>query len=290
MPDMAERARRFTHPPWLGDEKLAGKTILLHAEQGYGDTLQFCRYSALVAALGARVVLEAPWPLARLLASLDGVVKMVPRGDPLPPFDQHCPLMSLPLAFGTTLATVPAPAQVRVAPERIDAWRQRLAGVPGLRVGLVWAGSARRTDPDARAIDRRRSITLAHFAPLATVQGVSFVSLQKDEPARQTLAPPPGMTVIDVTTELNDFADTAALIGALDLVISVDTAVAHLAGTLGKPVWILTQFDSCWRWLVGRTDSPWYPSARLFRQPVLGDWDAVIGDVVTALSGFAPPR
>jgi Glycosyltransferase family 9 (heptosyltransferase) len=200
-----------------------------------------------------------------------------------PPFDMHCPLMSLPLACGTTLEAIPPPARVTVAPNRIADWRRRMAALPGLRVGLVWAGAARKNFPEGRAIDRRRSMTLAHFAPLAAIEGVSFVSLQKGGPASQTAAPPSGMALFDVTDELHDLADTAALVAALDLVISVDTAVAHLAGTLDKPVWILTQFDQCWRWLLGRTDSPWYPTVRLFRQPVLGDWPAAINDVKAAL-------
>jgi ADP-heptose:LPS heptosyltransferase len=195
--------------------------------------------------------------------------------------------MSLPLAFGTTLQTIPPPARVTPAPDRVADWRRRLAALPGPRVGLVWAGSSLKHFPEGRAADRRRSITLGHFAPLAAIQGVSFVSLQKGDTARQAAAPPPGMAVLDVTDELDDFADTAALVAALDLVISVDTAVAHLAGTLDRPVWILTQFDADWRWLSGRADSPWYPTARLFRQPAPGDWHAVIDAVVAALRDFA---
>jgi hypothetical protein len=279
----AARAGRFAQPPWLGAEAPAGKTILLHAEQGFGDTLQFCRYAAPVAARGARVVLEVARPLARLMATLDGVAAVVAEGDELPAFDLHCPLMSLPLAFGTTLETVPPPARLVPVPERVAAWQLRLAAVEGIRVGLVWAGSSNKTYPEGRAIDRRRSITLDHYLPLAAVAGVSFVSLQKGEAALRGAAPPPGMALLDATDGLADFADTAALVAALDLVISVDTAVAHLAGSLGKPVWILTQFDADWRWLAGRLDSPWYPTARLFRQPEIGDWASVIADVVAAL-------
>jgi tetratricopeptide (TPR) repeat protein len=287
---MAAAAARFTQPPWLGADDLRGKTILLHAEQGYGDTLQFCRYAALVAARGARVVLEVARPLSRLLATLDGAAEVITRGDQLPRFDLHCPLMSLPLAFGTTLDTVPPPARVVPAPDRVAAWRQRLAMLPHPRVGLVWAGSSQRLHPVMRALNRRRSITLGRFAPLAAVSGVSFVSLQKGDPAREAATPPAGMALLDATGELDDFADTAALVAALDLVVSVDTAVAHLAGTLDVPVWILTQFDSDWRWLRERTDTPWYPTARLFRQPVFGDWDSVIDNVVTALRDFATAR
>jgi tetratricopeptide (TPR) repeat protein len=287
-PRFAARAGRLAQPNWSGAEALAGKTILLHAEQGFGDTLQFCRYAPLVAARGARVVLEVARPLVRLLATLDGVDQVIADGMPVPPFDLHCPLMSLPLAFGTTLATIPPPATLVPPADRIADWRRRLAALPGLRVGLIWAGSSTKTYPEGRAIDRRRSITLEDYAPLAAVPGVSFVSLQKGDAARQAAAPPPGMTLLDVTDELNDFADTAALVAALDLVISVDTAVAHLAGTLNKPVWILTQFDADWRWLADRTDSPWYPTARLFNQPAIGDWGAAIADVTAALCHVSP--
>ena len=286
-PRMEAGGRRFAQPPWRGAEDPAGKTILLHAEQGFGDTLQFCRYVAPVSARGGRVVLEAARPLARLLARLDGVAEVISRGDPLPPFDLHCPLMSLPLAFATTLESIPPPARLAVDQASVAAWRRRLAALPGRHVGLVWRGSPLKRHPEDRAADRRRSITLAHFAPLAAVPGVSFVSLQKGEAARQTAAPPPGLTVHDFTGELGDFADTAALVAALDLVISVDTAVAHLAGTLDRPVWILTPFDADWRWLLGRSDSPWYPTARLFRQPRPGDWGTVMVQVETALRGFA---
>jgi hypothetical protein len=168
-------------------------------------------------------------------------------------------------------------------PTAAAAWRERLAALPGLRVGLCWAGNPRPDQPSAYATDRRRSIPLARYAPLAQVAGAHFVSLQKGNPATQTATPPAGLRIHDWTHELTDFADTAALIEALDLVITVDTSVAHLAGALGKKVWILNRFDSCWRWLTERNDSPWYPTARLFRQPQPGDWDSVIREVVAAL-------
>jgi TPR repeat/Tetratricopeptide repeat/Glycosyltransferase family 9 (heptosyltransferase) len=286
-PLLVNAVRQFRQPLWLGQETLAGKTILLHAEQGFGDTLQFCRYAHLAAAQGAHVVLEVQRPLVRLLAGL-GVPEVIARGEPLPPFDLQCSLMSLPLAFQTTMETIPAPQRYLASdPVQTAAWRQRLAALPGRRVGLVWAGAPRRDLPDAMAIDRRRPMTLGHLAPLAAVSGVSFVSLQKGETARQTRSPPVAMQVHDFTDELADFADTAALVMALDLVICVDTAVAHLAGALGKPVWILNRFDSCWRWLLDRSDSPWYPTARLFRQPAPGDWGSVIAEVTAALRHWA---
>lgn len=281
---MADAARRFPQPQWTGEQPLAGRTILLHAEQGFGDTLQFCRYAPLVAEKGARVLLESQAALCRIMGSLPGVAAVIPAGEPLPPFDLHCPLMSLPLAFGTMLETIPARVPyLRADPLAAASWRARLAPLPGRRVGLVWGGSSRLGQPHATAIDRRRSIPLEALAPLARVPGISFVSLQLGPPAAQ--APPPGVRLHDPTRELADFADTAALIEGLDLVISVDTAVAHLAAALGKPVWMLNRFDTCWRWLLGRDDSPWYPTLRQFRQPAAGDWATPVAALAEALAG-----
>jgi tetratricopeptide (TPR) repeat protein len=280
------KLREFGMPQWQGED-VSGKTLLLHAEQGFGDTLQFCRYAPLVGAK-ARVILEVPGPLVRLCSSLPGVDRIVAAGDPVPAFDLHCPLLSLPHAFSTTLETIPGKVPYLAAqPEQVAAWRQRVGALPGLRVGLVWAGSSFSFKPAGNNMDRRRSITLAHFAPLAAVPGVSFVSLQKGDAAAQTRSSPPGMVIHDWTDELDDFADTAALIEALDLVISVDTSVVHLAGALAKPVWILNRFDTCWRWMLDREDSPWYPTARLFRQPRLGDWDDVFERVAQELARIA---
>ncbi|HUZ73953.1 MAG TPA: tetratricopeptide repeat-containing glycosyltransferase family protein [Stellaceae bacterium] len=277
------RPRNFTQPLWRG-EPLEGRTILLHAEQGLGDTLQFARFVPLVAARGGRVVLEVQPPLAPLLARLDGVAEICRQAAPLPPFAVQCPLMSLPLAFGTRLETIPVTMPyLPVDPARAAVWQQRVAALDGLRVGLVWAGAPRPFQPRAHDVDRRRSITLQHFAPLADVPGVSFISLQKGAPAAQTRTPPAGMVIHDWTETLRDFADTAALIAALDLVISVDTSVVHAAGGLARPVWLLNRYDSCWRWLVGRTDSPWYPTLRQFRQPRPGDWATVMQEVRAAL-------
>ena len=192
--------------------------------------------------------------------------------------------MSLPKAFRTTLETIPAPLPyLHADPERITGWKQRLAALSGRKVGLVWAGSPFSQQPRAQAMDRRRSVTLRHYAPLASVPGLCLISLQKGDAAMQARTPPEGMVLHDWTEELDDYADTAALVEALDLVISVDTSVVHLAGALGKPVWVLNRYDQCWRWLRGRTDSPWYPTARLFRQQSPGDWSGVISDVVEAL-------
>jgi hypothetical protein len=275
------KLRGFAEPQWQGED-VAGKTLLLHAEQGFGDTLQFCRYASLVGAT-ARVILEVQPPLVRLCSGLAGVARVVARGEPPPAFDLHCPLMSLPLAVGTTLDTIPSGVPYLAAdPELVVGWRERLAGLDGLRVGLVWAGSLR-PEPELSAIDRRRSITLAMMASLGEASGVSFISLQKGEPAAQSANAALGLALHDFTANLQDFADTAALIEALDLVISVDTSVAHLAGALGKPIWLLNRFDTCWRWLLNRDDSPWYPQLRQFRQPSPGDWNSVMRAVRDAL-------
>jgi tetratricopeptide (TPR) repeat protein len=280
------RGRDFSVPLWSGEEA-RDRVILLHAEQGYGDTLHFCRYVPMVAER-ATVVLEVHQPLVRLLGQLPGVSRIVARGEPLPNFDLHCPLLSLPRAFGTTLETIPgSPPYLAADPQEAAKWRRRLERIPGLRVGLAWAGGPRRHEPELAAVDRRRSISLAMLAPLAEAAGVSFVSLQKGGPAAEAAQPPPGMTLYDFTAEIDDFRDTAALVDALDLVISVDTSVVHLAGALGKPVWLLNRFDTCWRWLLGRDDSPWYPQLRQFRQTRSGEWGGVIREAADALRRLA---
>jgi Flp pilus assembly protein TadD len=278
-------AREFAAPLWSGEAN-GDRVILLHAEQGLGDTLQFCRYVPLIAA-GARIILEVQAPLVRLLSTLPGILAIVARGDRLPPFDLQCPLMSLPHAVGTTLDTIPAATPYLTAdPASAAGWRDRLAGLDRLRVGLVWAGG-RRPDPNLATVDRRRSIALDAMSPLGEIPGVMFISLQKGEPSAQAAHPPRGMALYDFTTDLYDFADTAALVDNLDLVISVDTSVVHLAGALGKPVWLLNRFDTCWRWLLNRDDSPWYPELRQFRQPGPGDWNSVIDRVRDALERLA---
>lgn len=267
---------------WRGETVVDGKTVLVVAEQGSGDSLQFCRYLPMLARR-AKVILAMPRSLARLMARLPGIERVVSADDPLPPFDVWVPIMTLPMAFGTTLDTIPAAIPYLTADtERTAMWRGRLGDFPGRKIGLVWAGSPFSKLPRAQAMDRRRSITLADYAPLAALPGLCLVSLQKGEAGGQPR--PHGMTLHDWTEELTDFADTAALIEALDLVISVDTSVVHLAGALGKKVWVLNRFDQCWRWLRDRTDSPWYPTARLFRQPAPGDWASVINDVAAALT------
>jgi tetratricopeptide (TPR) repeat protein len=273
-------SKRFSTREWCGEE-LHGATILIHAEQGFGDIIQFTRYVPLVARRGGRILLEAPTELHRLLASIEGVEQVLATGSPLPDFAWQAPLLSLPVAFGTELATVPAATPYLCAdPLAVEEWRRRLAH-PGLKVGLVWAGR-----PEHNR-DRHRSLPLAQLSPLAAVEGVTFFALQKGAAVSEVERAPPGMTIEILAPLLGDFADTAAAIMALDLVISVDTSVAHLAGALGKPLWLLLPFAPDWRWLEARSDSPWYPTARLFRQSEPQRWESVVASVVEALKAAA---
>jgi tetratricopeptide (TPR) repeat protein len=271
-------------PPWEGED-LAGKHILIHCEQGFGDSLQFVRYAPILAERGARVTVLTPTPLLDLFRSLPGVnaANQVRTDDGI---DFQVAMMCLPRVLGTTLDTIPGATPYLAAdPTKTAHWAARLAAYgDGLRVGLVWAGGTRPDQPGAHALDRRRSMRLSQLAPLADVAGVRFFSLQKDGPATQAAHPPAGMSLIDLTADLRDFGDTAALVQNLDLVITVDTSVAHLAGALGKPVWILSRYAGCWRWLNGREDSPWYPTARVFHQTEPGDWDDVVRRVKAALA------
>lgn len=265
--------REFAQPQWDGGA-LAGRTLLLHAEQGLGDAIQMLRFIPAIAAQ-ARVLLEVPAPLRRLAKGLARHAEMFTSGEALPGFDLHCPLPSLPFALGLRLEGIPA----RVPYLRANAvdmahWRDRLAGLEGLRVGLCWAGNP------GYAADARRSIDPGRLAALADLPGIAFVSLQPG-------AQPPGLRLHDWTRDLRDLADTAALMAGLDLVVTVDTAVAHLAGALGRPVWLLNRFDTCWRWLLGRDDSPWYPTLRQFRQKRPGDWDGVLAAVRLEIAAYA---
>ena len=275
---------RHRQPFWDG-APLEGRSILLHCEQGLGDSLQFVRYARLVKERGATVILLCPEPLARLFSAVGGVDLVVTERDRIPPCDCQAPLVSLPMLLGTTMANIPADVPyLHSQPELVEAWRQRLGPAGGeIRIGLVWAGDPRSLHAEANRVDRRRSMRLAQFAPLAGLPRVRFFSLQKGDAARQTLEPPPGLAITDWSDDLHDFADTAALVTNLDLVISVDTAVAHLAGGLARPVWLLSRFDGCWRWLCGRDDSPWYPTLRLFHQPAPGEWAPVVDQLREAL-------
>jgi hypothetical protein len=275
----------FPQPLWLGTEEVAGKTILLHAEQGLGDTIQFGRYVSTLVARGARVILEVQPPLRSLMASLSGVGQVVATGNPLPDFDLHCPLLSLPLALCTRLDSIPAATPYLSAPpDKVSAWRNRLGESTKPRIGLVWAGNPRKEFANLNRIDRQRSIALETLAPVLELSACSFYSLQKGEDAVKQLRDSAWRDrVIDFTDDLHDFSDTAALIENLDLVISVDTSVLHVAGALGKPVWLLNRHNTCWRWLREREDSPWYPTLRQFRQDASRDWGPVVARIAAAL-------
>jgi len=276
-PNLKLSKRDFAQPLWLGDAAIAGKTILLHSEQGFGDTIQFCRYASLVAAHGARVLLEVPARLKDLMASLTGVAELITARDPLPHFDLHCPLNSLPLALGTRIDTIPAQAPYLTAPPRgMRRSSAALSSTHRLRVGLAWSGN-----PTPRDV-ADRSIALRSLLPLLDI-GATFVSLQKDVGADDAAVLQHCRELLHFADEIDTFTKTAAVIASLDLVISVDTSIAHLAGALAKPVWVLLPCVPDFRWLLERADSPWYPTARLFRQHAPGDWPGVIGRVVIEL-------
>ena len=274
------RKRDFAQPLWLGDAPLVGKTVLLHAEQGLGDSIQFCRYARDVQALGAHVLLEVPRSLMALFASLEGVSQIIEKGAPLPQFDYHCPLLSLPLAFQTQLENLPGrtPYLASTAPQR-DRWQRRLGPRTKPRVGVVWSGNA--LDKN----DLQRSVRLQDLLPYLS-SDFEFICLQKEmRPADQHLIQTSQIRFFGA--QIEDFSDTAALCDLVDLVISVDTSVAHLAGALGKPTWILLPYTPDWRWMLHRDDSPWYPSVRLYRQTQERAWPPVLERMRSDLSGFS---
>src|SRR5215510_10002019 len=279
---MPAQGRGYGRPLWLGEYPLQRNTILLHAEQGLGDTIQFARYVPLLARTGAKVVLEVQPQLAALLVQLEGANAVAARGDPLPPFDVHCPLGSLPLALKTEPATIPAEGPyVRADDAHIAKWRARIEALDRPRVAVAWSGNAQHIN------DRNRSIALSCLAPLWSAASIRFIGIQRElrgEDAELLTREP---RVMHIGAELDDFADTAAVIALVDLVISVDTSVAHLAGAMGRPVWVLLPFSPDWRWALSGVSSRWYPSARLFRQPALGDWDSVIERLSGELDRFA---
>jgi tetratricopeptide (TPR) repeat protein len=269
--------RKFSQPLWLGEGDIAGRTILLYGEQGLGDSLHFCRYAEQVAALGATVILEVARPLASLCTTLKGVTQVICRGDPLPEFDVQCPLMSLALACKTTLQTIPTRIPyLKSDPDKVAAWQERLGAKTKPRIGLTWSGSV-----GARTFSER-SFPLARWVPYLADE-LEYVCMQTEitEADRQTLLESPAIRRF--ADELMDFSGTAALCECLDLVISVDTSIAHLAGALGRPTWVLLPFDNDWRWLIGREDSPWYPTVRVFRQKSRGDWAEVFARVAEQL-------
>ena len=277
-------SRYHDYPLWSGRESLVGKTILLYAEQGLGDSLQFSRYVSLVAQLGGKVIFECEPPLYELFKSLEGVAHLIMQGEIVPSFDFQCPLMSLPRVFRTTLDSIPVNGPYLYAdPIKIEGWRMRLGPKSRPRVGLVWSGGFRPGQPELWSVNKRRNLPLISLKSLSNMP-IDFISLQKGAQAEAELKKLvednwEGPIIANHVNDLNDFSDTAALIANLDLVISVDTSTAHLCAALGRPTWILNRYDTCWRWLLERADSPWYPSVKLYRQQALGQWDYVIEQI-----------
>jgi tetratricopeptide (TPR) repeat protein len=279
---MTDIRRGYNRPLWLGEFPLGHKTILLHAEQGLGDTIQFARYVPLLARAGAKVVLEVHAELKALLGGLEGVVSCHARGETLPTYDVHCPLGSLPLAFKTEPATIPADIPYLHADEqRIAQWRTKIEALPGKRVALAWAGQVK------HANDRNRSIDLKLLEPLLALAGVSFVSIQHELRADDAALLARHANVTPLGGDVNDMADTAAIATLVDLVVAVDTSVVHLAGAMGRPLWVMLPFTPDWRWTITSERSPWYPQARLFRQPAIGDWPSAIANLRDALGKLA---
>jgi tetratricopeptide (TPR) repeat protein len=283
----AKEVRHFTQPLWTGQD-IAGQTILLHAEQGFGDTFQFLRYVPLVAARGARVLLVVQSDVESLAARVPGLTQLVPNGSELPPFDWQCPLLSLPVAFGTTVTTVPAPIPyLQPAPERVAHWRSAMGPAQAYRVAVVWAGRP------THGNDFNRSLALSHLQGLLQLEGVEVISVQKGEALAQIEALPPGCHLRNLSPQIQSFEDTAAILSEVDELVTVDTSVAHLAGALGRQVRVLLPLIPDWRWLLSRADSPWYPTARLYRQSARGAWAepvaALVADVAKAARVRKPP-
>jgi hypothetical protein len=277
------RRRRLSRPMWDG-RPLAGRRILLHPEQGLGDTLQFVRYAAVLQAAGAHVIVESPRSLTRLLSRCAGIDELVPAGTPLPDYDVHAPLLSLPRLLETQLTNIPAQVPyLNADPVGIERWRERLIPYCGLKIGIAWQGNPRHPN------DHQRSMPLHHFAPLAKIPGVQLFSLQKQFGTQQLAGVASHFSVIDLVRRADrragPFMDTAAIMKNLDLVITCDTAIAHLAGALAVPVWVLLAANSSdWRWGYDTSRSPWYPTLRLFRQPQPGNWQETFQRVAAALT------
>ena len=273
--------RNFSQPLWLGVEPLSDKTVLLHSEQGLGDTIQFCRYARMIADLGATVILEVQKPLVRLLKDISGVTTLLAQGDPLPEFDFHCPLLSLPLAFKTDLNSIPsASSYLEAGAERVVYWKDQIKG-DGLKIGISWQGSK------TTKVDIGRSFELKLFKNLAALPNVQLISLQKGYGSEQLKNMPSGMQVMDLGEELDAegaFLDSAAVMMNLDLVITSDTAMAHLAGALGVKTWVALKYVPEWRWLLDRKDSPWYPSVTLYRQQKIDDWAPVFDQLLVDIT------
>jgi tetratricopeptide (TPR) repeat protein len=269
----------FAQPLWDGSD-IGGKTILLHAEQGFGDTIQFIRYASLLADQGANVIVQCQNELTPLFTYTKGIQQVISFGEAIPLFDIHCPLASLPLLFETSIKTIPSYIPYLFPdPEVLSKWKNKLEdNKTNLKIGLVWSGNPKHKN------DLKRSCSLETFSSLAHLDKITLYSLQKGDAAKELLFSPKGMRIVNHTDAINDFLDTAGHIDTLDLVISVDTSVAHLAGALGKPVWILLPYNPDWRWLLNCEDSPWYPTMRLFRQPNPGDWESVMIKVANELT------
>jgi tetratricopeptide (TPR) repeat protein len=271
------KTREFTEPRWFGQENISGKRILLYGEAGLGDTLQFCRYATLCGRLGATVILEVQAPLRGLLTSLEGVSELVSAGSPLPVFDYQCPLLSLPLAFNTTLDTIPSPSSyLRADEERLAQWRFRLGERHRPRVGLVWSGNSR------NPMDSRRSIPLGELLGQLPM-GFEYFRLQTEMRESDRVALESNPSIVSFDDDLLDFENTAALCKCMDVIVTIDTSIAHLAGTLGHRAWVLLPHTPDFRWLRDRDDSPWYPSLRLYRQAYRGDWKTVLNRVAADL-------
>ena len=279
---MTDTRRGYGRALWLGEFPLGHKTILLHAEQGLGDTIQFARYAPLLARAGARVVLEVQPELKTLLSGIEGIASCHARGESLPAYDVHCPLGSLPLAMKTDATNIPAEIPyLRADEQRLAQWRPAIDALPGKRVALAWAGHAR------HANDRNRSMDLELLAPLFAIPGLSFVSIQRELRDKDAAVLARTPNVRHLGGELADMTDTAAVVRLADLVISVDTSVVHLAGAMGRPLWVMLPFAPDWRWTLTGDATPWYPQARLLRQPAIGDWPSVVATLRDALTEFA---
>jgi hypothetical protein len=274
--------RNFAQPQWDGSICEPGTQLLLHAEQGIGDTIQFIRYLSLTMSRCPAVIVECQPELQRLLRFNAPGCRVIARGETLPPFDMHCPLLSLPRVFKTRLDSIPAHlSYLFPEPHLLEGWRKRFAGVKGRKIGLVWAGNRHFKG------DRTRSLSLDRLQPIGAVSGICSYSLQKGYASAQIRCPSAKFQLEDLSSQLHDFAETAAAMCALDLIITTDTSVAHLAAALGRPTWLMLQFVPDWRWMLIRDDSPWYPTMRLFRQPSRGDWDSVIRGVADELRNDA---
>jgi tetratricopeptide (TPR) repeat protein len=289
-PHLNLKTPHFVQPLWLGQQPLQDKRILLHSEQGLGDTLQFCRYASPLARSGAHVFLQVPRPLVALLQRLEGVGHVLAEGDRLPDFDYQSPIMSLPLAFKTDLNTIPGQkAYLHADQAKVRNWNDRIGKRTKLKVGLVWSGGFRPDQPELWGVNERRNIRLDIFARMLNEIDMDFFSLQKGEPAESEIRYRelefwPRGNFENFVEDIHDFSDTAAFVANLDLVVSVDTSTAHLAAALGKPTWILNRFDTCWRWLLDRDDSPWYPSVKLYRQDESQRWEPVLQRVAVELT------